>query len=191
MNARVLLASLAIVLPLSALPSQTPPRSLTELIVGGGMPPMGGIGLSPSYTVGLQLNPAGQKLSFRVMAEFFESQSAGANEYRSQSNTGAQLLGVRTFGTGRLQAHFVAGLGLYSTKTSGIAHQYAFDGTGVVQGPAFEYSKNAFRAVPIIGTGASLRVLGMNLFGEVKLPTFYPNGFHHGPYSPLIIGVRF
>lgn len=44
---------------------------------------------------------------------------------------------------------------------------------------------------PILGVGATMRLGGSHLFGELRLPFYQHNSLAWGPNSPLMFGLRF
>jgi hypothetical protein len=181
MRARVvLMAGLVLLCPTVMRAQET--RTLTQMILGVGLPSGQGLELTPAYTVGLEVRRR-PNVGIRLAAEYWEDETTRPGYYRASRTAGVQILGVRSFGARRVQPYFLAGAGLYTRHTRGSADQFTLSSAS--------YERRELLPAIIWGAGTSIRVRSTTLFGEVKLPLYHDNAFRAGPQSPLVFGIRF
>ncbi len=189
MRARVLMMGLVLLCPEGMRAQET--RTLTQMILGVGLPSGGGRELTPAYTVGLEVRRR-PNVGIRLAAEYWENETSRPGSYRASRTAGVQILGVRSFGGRRVRPYLLAGAGLYSEHDRGAGQPFALTDSGFVgTGPFVAFSRRELRPAIIWGVGTSVRVRSTTLFGEVKLPLYHDDAFRAGPQSPLLIGIRF
>ncbi len=169
-----------------------PARTLTQMIVGAGMPFGAMTQWTPVYAVGFEITPPRSRTAIRLLGEYGENSDFDGAYYRYQRSVGVQAVGIRSFGVRRLQPYVLAGIGLYSVESRGSFRTFlptdtGFDPTGPVQ----YYRNNETLPSLLWGTGVNVRVRRMTLFTELKLPFYVGRRFEYGPQSPLIVGFKF
>jgi hypothetical protein len=185
MSRRSLVVACAVALASVAEAQTEPVPSYTEMVVG-----VGYTFTTRAYNLGFEHKPADSPIAWRVMLERWSRQSHPVESYHSsQELFGAQFLGLRQFRQRRaLQPYILGGLGLY--------HEKSFSATNLVFDPAtganWQYA-NRERFIPSIiwGSGLNLRLRGVTLFGEFKLPVPSQGVGLAGPAAPLTFGIRF
>lgn len=185
MSRRSLVIACAVALASVAEAQSEPVPSYTEMVVG-----VGYTFKTRAYNLGFEHKPADSPIAWRVMLERWSRQSHPVeSHYSSQELFGAQFLGLRLFRQRRaLQPYILGGLGLY--------HEKSFAATNLVFDPAnganWQYA-NRERLIPSIiwGSGLNLRLRGVTLFGEFKLPVPSQGVGLAGPAAPLTFGIRF
>lgn len=173
----------------STVHAQQPVPSYTDMIFG-----VGHTFRARSYVLGFEHKPTDSPISWRVLFERWSrrSQPTEAN-MSSQELFGAQLLGLRLFRQQRrLQPYILGGFGLYHEKSWSAAMTAQVTDDGIIVAPPWQYSRTE-RMVPtmIWGTGLNLRLRGVTLFGEVKMPAPSQGIGFSGPAAPLTLGIRF
>jgi len=165
-----------------------PSRTLTRMIVGLGFPNGGVDRFTPTYTLGFELGPFNRRTSLRLMSEYVENTTARQSYYSHERVVGAQVLGVRSLAPRRLTPYFVAGAGLYSSRSDQFGVVPAFNGT-----PSSHYESHRNDVIPTLiwGVGMNIRLRATYLFSEVKLPFYVGREFRLGPQSPLLLGIKF
>lgn len=194
MSSRVLAVACGLactsVLPAQQTPAPSP--GYTQMIVG-----MGYWTQNPSIVLGFEHKRSSSPIAWRVMLEYWDDFQF--NRYDSWSHvhirevSGAQLLGVRIFrARHRFQPYLLGGLGLYYDKGLAAGMTPAI---GPDTDPPQPYRDEWRRFHPSViwGGGMSVRVSGLTLFSELKLPlpSTGGRGFRLGPQMPLVFGVRF
>ena len=191
---RVTLVSGFALIAFSTAGAQDRSPSYTQMILGGGPFPLG-----PVYTLGFAHKPAGSSVSWRLMTEYYERSLPDpdrAGTFFSATTTyGLQALGVRTFReTRRFQPYLLGGVGLYHTDHMFRDRTVTWTDSGFVTLADRGIGRRQ-SVIPtfIWGTGLNLRISGVTLFGEVKLPIYSTNinAFRWGPQAPLTFGIRF
>ena len=159
--------------------------SYTQMVLG-----VGHTFRARAYALGFEHKPTNSPIAWRVLLERWRRESRPTPTiFSSQELFGAQILGLRLFRQQRrLQPYILGGLGLY--------HEKEFGPTTLVHDPengvSWRYG-NTERMVPtmIWGTGLNLRLRGVTLFGEVKMPVPSQGIGFSGPAAPLTFGIRF
>lgn len=177
----------------AGLSAQTPSPSYTQMLLG-----VGYSYTEPMFALGFEHKPKGSKVAFRALLEHHEVQYASGSDASPSWHTrelyGAQLLGVRLFrDTRRIQPYVFGGLGLYHQRSHYAGPELVFSDTGLVLGAYRSEQTSRFTPAVVWGTGLNLRLRGVTLFGEARLPMFM-GGFNRvrtGPQSPLVLGFRF
>jgi hypothetical protein len=157
------------------------PGSYTRMLLGaGGMP---GSGLS--FLVGVDHKKKASKLGLRVAAEFREEAPRGfsvpANRFYNSKTYGLQVLGFRPFREGRrIEPYMFAGVGVYHRQST------YYDGFTDAWTSRQETSPEL-----LWGFGTNVRVMGLTLFGDLKLPTWGGNYIRYGHAGAFKFGIRF
>jgi hypothetical protein len=178
----------------AALVAQAPtPTSYTRMLLGAG----GMAGTGPSFVVGVDHRKATSRLGLRLVGEYTQSgpgmrSDASGWLYRHSTTYGLQVLGTRPFREGRrIEPYLFAGVGVYQSR-------------GMYQEPVFDDPSNPLNYTPgefrhwretspelLWGFGTNVRVMGMTLFGDLKLPNWGTGSIHYGRSGTFKIGVRF
>jgi hypothetical protein len=186
--------AVALLLPSFAVAQDTP-RTLTQMIIGGGPFAPHATGATPVYFVGFEITPAASRVTWRLATEYWASSYGNYDQQGvwGESNTfGIQALGVRTFGRGRIRPYFFGGAGLYSTQSFGVGRQFFQTDSGIYLGRRFPYTRSEVEPALLWGPGLNLRVFRLNTFGEVRMPLFLAGpSIRIGPQAPFIFGIRF
>jgi hypothetical protein len=157
------------------------PGSYTRMLLGAGGTPGSGL----TFMVGLDHKKAASKLGLRVVGEYREHGptrfSYASREIDFSKTYGLQLLGMRPFREGRrIEPYMFAGLGIYHNDRT-----YYEPISGAV------VRRRETSPELLWGLGANVRVLGMTLFGDVKLPTWGGPNLSYGQAGTFKIGFRF
>lgn len=149
-----------------------------------------------AWSLGVEHKPAGSRVAWRALLEQWDHHtvlpSADQPDLQARRFLGAQLLGLRVFRQPRrLQPYVLGGLAMYRER-----YVYSFsphilnpDGS-TSRGPAEAGHGERVHGSLFWGTGLNLRVSGVTVFGEVKLPVPRTG---RGTFSaaPLLLGIRF
>ncbi len=165
-----------------------------QLVIGAGLPSGDSRRLTPAYLAGFQFTPPGWRVTFRVAAEHWQDESGSDFEVDSwdrQRTDGVQLVGIRTFGGRRVQSYVLAGVGAYSRRNEGTGRRYAWTDSGFVTEGYTSWSVRETLPTPLLGVGATVRLGGSRVFGELRLPFYQHNYLAWGPNAPLVFGLRF
>lgn len=184
-------AMLLVLYPCAAL-AQDASTSFTRLLLGGGVSFRNAGAVTPTYAAGIEIKPAWSTLKFRLATEYWDaSQSRASNDWYHNRSIGAHVLAIRPFGSRRARPYVMAGAGLYADAFSGISYRYTQLDSGYLRGTPYEFSRHDIAPALIWGAGLDVRILGMNVFGELRLPVYYRHALHIGPHAPVAFGVTF
>jgi hypothetical protein len=184
------IAVACIVFP-GCLAAQAGPPSYTQMILGAGFAP----GL-PAVNVGFEHRPTGSKIAWRAMLEYRDRihdvvSSPDHSSYSRRTTYALQLLGVRQYRADRrVQPYVFGGLGIFHQAVSG-SQAFIDRQTGFVD---IQRSNETLVYPSLLwGVGTSVRVSGVTLFGELRLPEYSPSSrqFRGGWQSPFFLGIRF
>lgn len=167
-------------------------RVTSELMIGMGYPGANASEFTPVYALGVEVTPPQSKLAFRLMAEGWEYRR-NASPYglaHESRGTGVALQGVRSLRRGRIQPYLLAGAGIFHRGAKGIAGRVVPTDSGIVVTDFAPYDDDSIVAALIWGVGTRLRISRLRLFAKARLPFYHTTGFHRGPQSPLIFGLR-
>lgn len=188
---RCLLVMSALAFPAITQGQSSVSTSYTRMILGGGVGRY-----APTFTLGFEVKRAKSPLTWRLMSEYSEQsvgEPFGGGYFSTSSSYGIQLLGVRTFRESkRFQPYVLAGGGVDYTYGQYTPVSYRPDSSGYFN-PTIGFPRRRQTVEPafIWGTGMNLRLSGLTLFSELKLPIYSGNAFKFGPYAPLTFGIRF
>lgn len=178
--------------PAAATAQDIAPGGYTRMILGAGIQKY-----APTVTVGVEHKKASARLGFRLMAELRDNVAGMPGHqmlqvYSTSRTYGLQALGIRTFRErSRFQPYVLAGLGVYHTAGSAQRLAVTLDSTGIHPAPGEWVHHRSTVPTLLWGFGANVRIMRMNLFGDLKLPTWEGPGFGYGPQAPLTFGIRF
>lgn len=169
-----------------------PSRTITQMIIGAGMPFAQLTRWTPAYAVGFEVTPTRSSTSIRLTGEYGENTDDRGDYYAHQRIVGVQAVGIRHFRTGRVQPYLLAGAGLYSVDASSMGPTWLETDSGFNPTGPIRFSRSS-RTIPTLiwGTGMNLRVRRTTLFAELKLPFYTGQFLQYGPQSPLIVGFKF
>ena len=191
---RMLGLAVAFSLP-SSLSAQEQPRTLTQMIIGGGPIAPRTNGPSPVYLVGFEIKPAASSITWRLASEYWSSRYGFSSDFGCSGYCGEERVlgvhaaGLRTFGHRRVQPYLFGGVALYSTRASGFGQLRLTESGYVVDRVPFR--SNDVEPAMIWGPGVNARLFGARLFGELRMPMPVRDGFTPSKAPPLMFGFRF
>ena len=164
----------------------------TDILLG-----VGHTGDEAAWSLGFEHKPKDSRVAWRVLLEQWDHHAVlpgpEQHDFQVRRFLGAQLLGLRLFRQRhRAQPYVLAGLAVYRRSTIYGFSSYEADAEGnLVRGPLTTGYAERTHPFMLWGTGLNVRVSGVNLFGELKLPM--PMGHRGGNFdaAPLVFGVRF
>jgi hypothetical protein len=150
-----------------------------------------------AWSLGFEHKPAGSRVAWRVLLEQWDHHTmlptADQPDFHARRFLGAQLLGLRLFRQSRrVQPYVLGGLGVYR-ETYMFGHSsYTLDPDGApIRGAMTTGHGERTNHFMLWGTGMNVKVSGVTLFGELKLPMPMGGGVGRFTAAPFLFGIRF